>query len=158
MRKTMAIRPTTGGDGAALKGVVDATQLFPSDMLDAMIAPFLSASGVEDLWLTALDAGEPIGFCYAAPEAMTDRVWNLAAIAIHPQHQGRGFGAALLAALESALRARGARLMIVDTSGQAAFAPTRAFYRKNGYAEEARIRDFWAEGDDKITFWKPLAR
>ena len=46
--------------------------------------------------------------------------------------------------------------MIVDTSGTEAFAETRAFYRKNGYTEEARIRDYWADGDDKITFRKPL--
>jgi hypothetical protein len=47
--------------------------------------------------------------------------------------------------------------LIADTSGTDDFAPTRAFYRKNGYAEEARIRDFWAKGDDKVVFWTALS-
>jgi len=46
--------------------------------------------------------------------------------------------------------------LIANTSGVDEFAQTRAFYFKNGYAEEARIRDFWDAGDDKIVFWKSL--
>ena len=36
------------------------------------------------------------------------------------------------------------------------FLATRAFYRRNGYDEEARIRDFYGPGEDKIVFWKAL--
>jgi ribosomal protein S18 acetylase RimI-like enzyme len=60
------------------------------------------------------------------------------------------------ARLEADLRAKGARILIADTSGSDEFTQTRAFYRKNGYSEEARIRDFWADGDDKVVFWKSL--
>jgi hypothetical protein len=59
-------------------------------------------------------------------------------------------------ALEETLRAGGHRILIVDTSGDPAFARTRSFYRGNGYAEEARIREFWDVGIDKVTFWKHL--
>ena len=34
--------------------------------------------------------------------------------------------------------------------------PTRAFYAKCCYEEEARIRDYWAEGDDLVVFRKAL--
>jgi hypothetical protein len=33
---------------------------------------------------------------------------------------------------------------------------TRAFYLKCGYDLEARIRDYYTEGDDKVTFRKAL--
>jgi len=79
------------------------------------------------------------------------------ALAVHPHVQGKGYGAALVRAAEAHLREAGHRILIVDTSGTDDFAQTRAFYAHLGYAEEARIRDFWADGDDKVTFRKALS-
>ena len=47
--------------------------------------------------------------------------------------------------------------MLVETSALPAFARTRAFYRTNGYVEDARIREFYAPGEDKVVFCKALA-
>ena len=152
----MNIRPTKHDDLPALTDVLDGTDLFPSDMLPDMIGGFLEGGDTEDLWLICEEEGRAIGFCYAAPEQLTDGAWNMLAIAVLPSKQGSGAGGALVTALESFLRKRGGRILIADTSGTDEFAATRAFYRKNGYAEEARIRDFWAAGDDKIVFWKNL--
>ena len=152
----MKIRPTHIQDIARLQTVLEETGLFPSEMLPEMMQDFLSNPESQSLWLTCEDQGEPIGFCYAAPEELTDGTWNMLAIAVHPMTQSRGAGAAILASLEALLRERGQRVLIADTSGKDAFSGTRAFYAQNGYTQEARIRDFWAEGDDKITFWKRL--
>lgn len=152
----MEIRPTTSADIPAMKLVLDRTGLFPSEMLPDMLSSFLSGSGSDEVWMTAEVEGEVIGFCYAAPEMMTEGAWNMLAIAVLPDRQGTGAGSALVAELENRLRAEGQRLLIADTSGTEEFARTRAFYRRNGYTEEARVRDFWAEGDDKVTFWKSL--
>jgi ribosomal protein S18 acetylase RimI-like enzyme len=54
------------------------------------------------------------------------------------------------------LTVRGARVLLVETSGLPSFERTRAFYRKCGYDEEARIRDFYKAGDDKIVYRKML--
>lgn len=54
------------------------------------------------------------------------------------------------------LAARGERVLLVETSGLASFERTRAFYRKCGYDEEARIREFYQAGEDKIVFRKSL--
>lgn len=32
------------------------------------------------------------------------------------------------------------------------YAPTRKFYTSLGYAEEARLADFYAPGDDKVIY------
>ena len=151
----MNIRPTKSEDIPALKVVLDETGLFPSDMLPDMLTSFLSEES-EDIWLTCEDGGNAIGLCFAAPEALAEGTWNMLAIAVLPSSQGNGAGHAIVSALESSLRERGNRILIADTSGTADFALTRDFYRKNGYSEEARIRDFWAEGDDKVTFRKAL--
>lgn len=87
---------------------------------------------------------------------MTDRTWNLQLIAIHPNHQGQGRGAKLLGYVEQALMMHGGRMLLVETSGLPDFERTRRFYVKCGYEEEARIRDFYATGDDKVVFRKVL--
>jgi ribosomal protein S18 acetylase RimI-like enzyme len=152
----MNIRPTTSLDMPALQRVLEGTGIFPADLLPGMAAGFLSGEAGHEIWLSCETDGEAIGFCFAAAEQLADGAWNMLAIAVLPEKQGRGAGAALLAALEAMLKEREQRILIADTSGLAAFARTRSFYRSNGYAEEARIRDFWADGDDKITFWKSL--
>lgn len=152
----MNIRSTKREDIPALQAVLDATGLFPSEMLPEMIAGFLDADAPEAIWLTCEIDGQPVALCHAIPEELADRTWNMLAIGVLPGLQGRGCGRALLRQLEHVLRARDQRILIVDTSGTAEFAPARAFYQRNGYAQEARIRDFWAEGDDKIVFRKSL--
>lgn len=152
----MKLRPTKSDDIPALAKVLDGTGLFPSEMLPNMLCGFLSDQESEDVWLTCEEEGEAIAFCYALPEALTDGTWNMLAIAVLPEMQGSGVGGAVVAHLEDVLRGRGNRVLIADTSGTDEFAQTREFYRKNGYSEEARIRNFWAEGDDKIVFWKEL--
>ena len=87
---------------------------------------------------------------------MTDRTWNLQLIAIHPDRQRQGRGAKLLRYVEQALMVRGGRMLLVETSGLPDFDRTRKFYIKCGYEEEARIRDFYATGDDKVVFRKVL--
>ena len=46
--------------------------------------------------------------------------------------------------------------MLVGSSALARYDRTRAFYVKCGYEEEARIRDYWAEGDDLVVLRKAL--
>jgi len=152
----MKIRPTKHGDIADLQEVLNGTELFPSEMLADMVSDSLSSDESQDLWLTCEADGKAVGFCYAKPEALAEGAWNMLAIAVLPTMQGNGCGSAIANQLEAALIERGQRILIADTSGADAFAKTREFYRKNGYTEEARIRDFWAAGDDKIVFWKSL--
>jgi ribosomal protein S18 acetylase RimI-like enzyme len=94
-----------------------------------------------------------LGAANLAPE-MADGVFNLLFIGTLPDHRRLGGGSLLLRDAEAHLRGLGARLMIVDTSSLPAFGPARAFYARHGYDEEARIRDYWKPGDDKVTFRK----
>lgn len=149
------IHPTISDDLPALRDVLDQTGLFPGDLLDDMVGPHLSGT-TTDVWLTCYLDGAAVGFCYTVPEELTDGTWNMLALAVRPDVQGRQLGTALVRAAEEHLRRAHQRLLIVETSGTEAFARTRAFYRQTGYQEEARIRDFWAKGDDKVIFRKAL--
>ena len=41
-------------------------------------------------------------------------------------------------------------------TSEATDAPTRAFYESQGYAEAARLPDFYRDGEAKIVFWRPV--
>ncbi|MBD3885426.1 GNAT family N-acetyltransferase [Phormidium tenue FACHB-886] len=153
------IRPTTPEDTPTLIALADATGLFPPSGLELLRQMLINSlernSNTGPFWMTDDDNG-PVGVAYCEPERMTDSTWNLQLIAIHPDRQRQGRGAKLLRYVEQALMMRGGRMLLVETSGLPDFERTRTFYVKCGYEEEARIRDFYATGDDKVVFRKVL--
>jgi ribosomal protein S18 acetylase RimI-like enzyme len=153
MTPTHDIRPLRRDDLDAACALIAATDLFPPDLLPEMAAPFLTGA-VTELWLTA---GQGRGLAYAAPERMTEGTWNLLLLAVHPESQRRGFGRALVRAACEALGQKGGRLLLVETSGLAGFAGARRFYSGLGFRREARIRDYYQPGDDKVIYTMPLS-
>ena len=156
-RKPLAVRAVQRDDVPGLKAIIDATGLFPSEMLDGMLTGYLDGSEAEAIWLASKDGEQSCGIAYCAPEQMTSGTWNLYLIAFHPERQEQGHGTDLLAHLEGQLAARGERVLLVETSGLPEFARTREFYARRGFNEEARIRDFYQAGEDKIVFRKDLS-
>ncbi len=150
------IRRVVREDVSWLKTIIDANKLFPIEMLDGMIAQYFDERSCPDIWLTFED-GSPIAVAFCAPEQMTEGTWNLYLLAVHPDHQGRGIASTMVNYVERTLSERGERLLLVETSGLDTFAQARAFYRSCGFEEEARIREFYQSGDDKIVFRKLLA-
>jgi GNAT superfamily N-acetyltransferase len=152
------IRPTKPEDATALIAVAKTIGFQPNEIeeLGKMLADYLDANSDSDrFWITDDDDEDgPVGVAYCEPERMTDRTWNLQLIAIRPDYQGQGRGGKLLRYVEETLKARGGRMLLVETL--ASFERTRAFYAKCGYEEEARIRDFYTVGADKIVFRKVL--
>lgn len=153
------IRPIAPDDTAALIALTVSTGLFQPnerEVIGEVFADYFGNSNSDRFCITDDDNGELVGVAYYAPERMTDGTWNLYLIAVRPDRQGQGRGKALLRYVEQTLTARGDRILLVETSGLASFEGTRAFYRKCGYEEEARIRDFYKAGDDKIIYRKAL--
>jgi len=151
------IRPVERGDLDDLKAVIDANGLFPSEMLDGMLEAFLDDARTDEHWLTIDQHDRAAAIAYYAPERMTVGTWNLLLIAVDPDLQGLGLGQALMRHAEISLAAQGQRVLLVETSGLPEFERTRRFYHQLGYTEEARLRDYYDAGDDKVVFWKSLA-
>ena len=155
------IRFSHQDDIPSLLSLSEATGLFPPEHLDVlrnMLSEFFQAGDSQErFWLTDEEDGTK-GIVYCEPELMTNETWNLRLIAVSPELQRRGRGAALLAHTEKLLADRGGRLLIVDTSGTKNFETVREFYRRCGYIEATRIPDFFDTDDDKITFTKSLKK
>lgn len=102
--------------------------------------------------------GQLVGYvCYGATPG-TDRTYDLYWIAVHPEFQGEGGGSLLLEEVERRLRQREARLLVVETSSRADYAPTRRFYEVRGYGQVACLDDFYAPGDHRVVYTKRLSQ
>lgn len=141
-------------DMPALAAIADAT-LFPGEMLASMITPALEGEA-DDIWRVVLQGERPVGFGFAQAEPMTDGTWNLRAICTAPELHGQGAGSALLASIEDALRDARARLIMIDTTQTEDQARARRFYAARGYTHVATIPDFFAVGEDKVSFIKAV--
>lgn len=95
-----------------------------------------------------------VGYACWGPTPATDRTWDLYWIAVDTALQGAGLGTILLEEVERRLVGQSARMLIAETSSRSDYAATRGFYQRRGYTEAARVRDFYAPGDDRIIFVK----
>jgi hypothetical protein len=61
-----------------------------------------------------------------------------------------------LQAVERRVVDSGGRILVAETSSRTDYLSARSFYEARGYAEVARIRDFFGPGDDRVTFTRRL--
>lgn len=153
----MIIR-TTEQHKEALSSILSASGQFDADSLAYVMETLDShlENPETEVWFTALE-DEPVGFAYCAPEPVTSGTWNLLMLWTKDGYQGKGFGSALVSSVEKELAKRDARLLIVETSQLPEFETARSFYEKCGFRFEAEVKNFFAQGDNKLIYTKPIA-
>ena len=95
-----------------------------------------------------------LGYLCYGPTATTQGTYNLYWIAVAKRFQNQGIGRLLLNFVESEVRRLKGRLLIIETSARTHYAATQQFYQRNDYIIAARIRDFYAPGDDRLIYVK----
>lgn len=143
-------------DLSGLKEVLDSSELFPSEYLDDMISDYFTNPETQAIWFTCITDSKLSAIGYCAPEKFTNGTYNLYAIAVKKELQGMGIGKKMMKFLEDHLKNNNHRILIIDTSSDQRYELTRKFYKDLNYRQEAVIKDFWNEGEDKITFLKKL--
>jgi ribosomal protein S18 acetylase RimI-like enzyme len=152
------MRALEPSDLSELKRILRQTGAFTSAEVTCameLLHLVLDAPGQADyLVAVAEDGSRPAGYILYGPIPLTEGSFDIYWIATDPAVQGRGLGQKLMACAEADARARGARLICLETSSQGSYARTREFYQRAGYREESRIQDFYRPGDDRITYVK----
>ena len=161
---TFNVRAATPAQNQQIKQLALDNNMFGTDEIDVfdeMLAGFHDGSLEGHRWLIATDSedGAIIAAANYAPEPFSDRMWNLYFIATAPEKHGSWAGTALIEHIEAELKSSGedvACTLIVETSSLDDYAQARGFYERRSFVEEARIREFYGPGDNKVTFWKTL--
>ncbi len=154
-------RPTAG-DVAALRRLVAATRVFYAReraiALELLVERLKHGRKSGYSFCFADRGPELVGYCAWGRVPLTQRSYDLYWIAVAPAAQGQGLGRALLKLAERGVARRGGGNLYIETSSRRIYDRTRAFYREAGYAEVARLRDFYAPGDHKVMFCKVIRR
>jgi len=150
-------------DLPALRRLVSEAGVFSEAELELALslADDALALGAEESghhFLLASHAGRLLGYTCYGPIDGTQGSFDLYWIVVDAAGQGRGLGRRLLSLTEGRVRAAGGRRLFAETSGRRDYAPTRAFYERAGYRAEAVLADFYAPGDDRVTYGKELDR
>lgn len=154
---SVTLRALQPGDAARVEHITRQVGVFRDDEVPVAMEVFTAAAARTDTYegLAAEHDGEVAGWICWGPTPCTLSTFDLYWIAVDPALHGRGIGTALLEAMETAVAGR-AHLIVVETAGRDDYAPTRAFYARHGYTVAGRIVDFYAPGDDQVTFVKYL--
>ena len=91
-------------------------------------------------WVATVD-GVCCGFATASLSA-DGEVGEIVMVAVDPDYQRRGLGAALTETAIEALRARGASVVMVETGGDPGHSAARATYERTGFTALPVVRYF----------------
>jgi len=114
--------------------------------------------GVESgyYFLFAEVGGEVAGYACYGPVPCTEASYDIYWIAVRNDLRHHGLGKMIQERVEASIRKMGGRRIYVETSTRELYGPTRAFYRKVGFHEEAKLLDFYGPGDGKAIMVKVL--
>jgi len=157
----ITIRPTESQDQPALLQMARTEPLFTAieaDTVAELLHDYLELADHNGyLFLSAVDGRRLLGFACYGPTPLTEGTYTVYWLCVAGAGRGQGIGRELMQQVEFAARAAGGRLIVLDTSGRPAYAPTRTFYERIGYARAATVPDYYAPGDDLVIYMLPLA-
>ena len=140
--------------------IVRSTGFFNDEELD------IAAELVEERLLKGTESGyyflflevdqKLTGYSCYGPIPGTLSSFDLYWIAVNNESRGMGLGKLILELSEQKIASMNGTNAYIETASKDLYLPTRKFYEVNGYRAEARLKDFYALGDDKIIYVKTL--
>jgi len=157
----MKIRGIKKRDRPLLKTILQAQKHFkPSEVIVALeiidLALMQPDQGDYTIYVAEGEEGEILGYLCYGKAPLTDAVYDLYWIVVHPVFWNQGTGTLLLRYAEKDLKGRQARLLLIETSSLPSYENPRLFYSKHQYKEWAKVKDYYAVGDHKLIFGKIL--
>lgn len=107
-------------------------------------------------FLFAEDNGKTCAYaCFGeVPESIS--TYELHWLSTLNEYRGHGIGKKLIQEFIDKVKEKGGRKIFVKTSGIEMYKPTHQFYESCGFALEARLNDYYDEGDDCLIYAKRI--
>ena len=114
--------------------------------------------GIESgyLFLFAEKDRQVAGYSCFGPIPCTVESYDIYWIAVQEELRRSGLGAEILRRVEEKIREKGGKRIYVETSSREQYKPTRSFYSRCGYRQEATLKNFYSLGDDKVIYLREL--
>jgi len=157
----MKIRPLVQEDRGYLYSMLHRAKVFTPEEINVameLIDLVLRDSEQKDYRIHCFvnDQDQPLGYICFGPIPMTQGTYDLYWILVDIDFKGQGIGSRLIDFLEEEVRDGQGRMILADTSSIPSYEEAYRFYLHKGFHEVARIRDFYWEGNDRITFCKRI--
>ena len=147
-------------DVAAIQLMVASSGVFSAEEIDVAVELAEDALAQKELshyhFVLADREGQLVGYTCFGRIPLTDERYDLYWIVVDGNDQQKGVATLLLAQTEKAIKDMGGKALYAETSSRTVYAPAHGFYRKHGFELESRLKDFYADGDDKLVFSKKL--
>jgi GNAT superfamily N-acetyltransferase len=148
-------------DIKGIESILRSTDFFYEFEIEIALGLALDSAGIGSdesgyCWMKLVDEDGIIAFANYVKNSFSVHSWELYWIAVHHDSRHKKLGSVLLKAVEDDIKNSGGKILWLDTSGRSMYAPTEAFYRRNGYKLAASLPDFYAPGDPKQVYSKTL--
>ena len=157
------IRKMYESDRGRILSILQATNMFTSAELTLateQIDIYLDGMNQSKYSIVVIenDDFEVVGYMSYGLAPLTDGAYNIHSIAISPKSQRHGYGKELVSWLDKHVKESDRRMILIDTSSQQKYKPTREFFRALGFKEVSRIPDYYKHGNDRITYIKSIKK
>jgi ribosomal protein S18 acetylase RimI-like enzyme len=145
-------------DIQSVKDIVESTDFFYDHEIEVAIELVIEALEGKDKsdyhFVFAEIDGKTVGYTCYGPIACTKNSYDIYWIAVHNDYRNQKIGRIILEKTENAIKEIGGKGIYLETSSTEKYLPTREFYIRCNYFVEARIKDFYDTGDDKVIYVK----
>ena len=156
--KQIAVRSLRADDRGPIENILRGTGFFHNEEVAValeLVDDALQKADQQDYFFGLADIGNALaGFVCYGQRPLTEATYDLYWVCVDASLHNRGIGKVLMEWAEERIQKRGCRAVIVETSGRPIYEPTREFYKRIGYLQEARIKDFYENGDDLVIYTK----
>jgi len=143
-----------------IKNILDSTGFFYDYEIDVAVEiadEHLEKEGNSGYYfIAAIYQDKMIGFSCYGEIPCTKASYDLYWIGVHNDFRGKGIGIKILQETEKHIISLSGQRVYIETSSTEKYAPTQNFYIRSGYILEARLKDYYKDGDDKLMYSKVI--